>query len=156
MVKKIIKIEDLVGEVYETVERLVKAGSGAWDDFFPTNETISPMRINNNVISGQMNMFEHDDCLNVFILCPGFKKENINIVVEDDLLKIKGEEEYLGKVDGITNSRLEFSVVNFERKINLKGLYDSSKISVVLENGILKLEIPKKKSKKNSIEIKIK
>ena len=80
-----------------------------------------------------------------FVL-PGLSKENVNVVVEDNKLKVSYKDE---------ENENSF-VGTFERSYELPEDVNQSKITAKSQNGILKITIPKlkKSSKQRTISIK--
>ncbi len=79
---------------------------------------------------------------------PGMTQKDIDVSVEDDVLRIKGEKkkEHEEKKDNFY--RLERSYGYFERSFALPTNVDTSKINAVYKNGVLELSLPKKEEAK--------
>ena len=73
---------------------------------------------------------------------PGFRREEIKISLEKNVLTIKSEMES-GEEEG-NYIRREFTTAGFERKFILTKDVDTDKITATAENGILGIVIPKK------------
>ena len=89
---------------------------------------------------------------------PGFKKEDINIDIDNNYLTIsaerKSENEEKDKNGNVI--RRERSYGTFSRSFDISGI-QSENIEAAYENGILKLELPKKEEtipKTRRLEIK--
>ncbi|MEA1986797.1 MAG: Hsp20/alpha crystallin family protein [Candidatus Marinimicrobia bacterium] len=124
------------------------------NEFYPS--TLSNF-FNENFVASykpRMNLIETDGNYKVEVEAPGIKKENINILFEDDVLTISGE-----KMTGIKeeNSRYhinEISFGKFSRSFELPNHIDNEKITAKWNDGILNIEIPKSaKAKPKKIEI---
>lgn len=76
---------------------------------------------------------------------PGFTKEEIKVVLEDNVLIVKGEKSTKGtKDDGFILEEFDFS--SFERKFKVADTIAHEKITAKLENGVLHLtfvDVPK-------------
>ena len=102
-------------------------------------------------------MSESADDLNLSVELPGVTKEDICIVVEDNVLKLTGEKGSTGKAvedDSVPHVR-ERNVGSFTRSVRLPRTGDSSKISAELKHGVLEVRLPKAaESKGRQIPIK--
>lgn len=74
---------------------------------------------------------------------PGYRKEDISISVENEVLTISGttSEENEEKNDNYVSR--EFRTGSFKRSFNLGQLIDTDRINAKYENGILNVELPK-------------
>lgn len=91
----------------------------------------------------------------VLVAVPGVSLDNINITVERETLTISGEiPEPLANVEYVYNERF---YGKFLRNLRLSAPVDVDKIEATLENGVLKLILPKAEAAKpRQIEIKTK
>ena len=74
---------------------------------------------------------------------PGLKVKNINIEVLNGLLTIKGHTEDKSEKGKENYLIREFSSQNFERSFALNDRVDTEKVSAKIDNGILKVNLPK-------------
>jgi HSP20 family protein len=100
----------------------------------------------------------HDNKDNLVIKAdlPGMTQKDIEVSVEDDVLRIKGEKkkEHEDKKDNFY--RLERSYGYFERSFSLPANVDASKINAAYKNGVLELTLPKKEEvKQKQIKVNI-
>lgn len=70
---------------------------------------------------------------------PGFVKEEIEIVLKDDILTVRGEKTKSERMGGAEFILEEFDFDTFERSFKLAPGIAREKISAFCENGILKL-----------------
>ena len=87
---------------------------------------------------------------------PGFKKEDIKINIEKDLLTISAERKSEEKEDEPNYVRKERFYGSYSRCFDLKGI-DTDKIEASYNDGVLSLVLPKKAEEvpsARSIEIK--
>lgn len=104
-----------------------------------------------------VNITENEKAFNVEMAAPGLEKKDFKIELENKTLVISSEKEEETNESGKDYKRQEFSYRSFSRSFQLPEDVLADKIKAKYEDGILKLEIPKKevavaKSKK---EIKI-
>ncbi|MBS1909422.1 MAG: Hsp20/alpha crystallin family protein, partial [Bacteroidetes bacterium] len=78
------------------------------------------------------------------VKAPGFDKADFNINLDGNLLSISVEKKEDQKVENPKFVRREFSFKSFKRSFTLDEKIDAEKIDAKYENGILKLELPKK------------
>lgn len=115
--------------------------------------------LKNSTFRPATNIFETDNNFSVEILLPGFKKEDVQMSYHENVLTVKVElpENKEEEKQEYRYERREFGVYNFERKFRIPKTVDSDNISARFEDGILKLELPKKAEAlpKPPVEIKI-
>ena len=112
------------------------------DSFFPV--TYGAPRLQNP----STNVVETKDHFIIEMNVPGRNKEDFNILVENDLLTIGFEKKEEKMEEDKKFIRREFSFQNFKRSFSLDDSIDASRIEARYENGILKVELPKKEDKK--------
>lgn len=87
---------------------------------------------------------------------PGFKKEDIDISLDNGIMTIKSKKEESSeqKEDGkyIVKER---SVSNLSRSLRIPENVDVSKIEANMEDGILKITLPKAEKKDTSTKVQI-
>lgn len=86
-------------------------------------------------------IYETEDIYSVRMEMPGITKENLNIVVEDDELRITGESSAEENENGLKYA--EFTTRNFSRIFRVGNDIDRNRIDAKLENGILTLILHK-------------
>lgn len=107
--------------------------------------------------SPKIDISEGEKNINVVAEIPGVSKEDIKIVLQDNILTIEGEKkkEEINKEDNFYRS--ERSYGSFKRCFTLPAEVDSDKVDAKFENGILKIAMPKlevKQLKEKEIAIK--
>jgi HSP20 family protein len=85
----------------------------------------------------------------------GVKPEELDVYTENGMLVIKGERKNIEEKEEKDYFYQECYWGSFSRKVSLPEDVDSSKIKASLKKGILTIEIPKKKTKKNVKKIDI-
>ncbi|MFM1875261.1 MAG: hypothetical protein RL266_998 [Bacteroidota bacterium] len=89
------------------------------------------------------NIKEEETKYHVELSAPGYKKENINVAVEDDTLTISGEVKVENEEKKENYVKREFRTGSFKRSFNLNGMVDVEKIDAKYTDGILTIELPK-------------
>lgn len=95
-----------------------------------------------------VNIKDNDKNFEVEVAAPGMDKKDFKVSVENDVLTISAEKKEEKNEKNKNYSRKEFSYESFERKFTLpQDVVEASKIEAKYENGILKINIPKKEEK---------
>lgn len=96
-----------------------------------------------------VNITEKADQYYLELLAPGMEKTDFTVKLENNTLTISAEkkEEKNESTDKLI--RREFSYKGFKRSFTVDEKIDAAGISAKYENGILKLELPKKAEVKN-------
>ena len=101
-------------------------------------------------------VYEKDGKYNIEVDIPGYNKEEVNIEAKDGYLTISAEKKIEKKEDNEEKKYFyhERRYGKVERSFYI-GEMDTDKISAKMENGILKINIPKieENSSKKTIEI---
>ena len=128
---------------------------GWFDDFMPMFSR-KEMKEFNSIMKTDVKETEKNYILDVDL--PGFKKEDVNLNLENGYLTISAKREH--KVDNENRKenfvRRERSFGQFSRSFYV-GDVEQDEIEAHLENGILTIKLPKeeeKEAKSNRIEIK--
>lgn len=146
---------------------LIKRNSTPFDDmareFFGEerlfdNFSFNPIKTlvgrSNNI--GRVNIIDDDKEYVIQVSVPGFKKDDIKIDLENDILMISST--YNSKVEESNNYyRKEFVKSSFNRSFYIPDDADISNIDAKMEDGILNVVIFKKEiEKENKISINVK
>ncbi len=93
--------------------------------------------------------------ITLFADLPGVPKDRLSLHVEADTLTIEGEVA-LNMPEGMESSHVEVSLPRYRRVFTLSKELDSSKVSAELNQGVLKLRIPKAEhAQPRKIEVKV-
>lgn len=117
-----------------------------FDRFF-NDEPINWMNQINRGLNGSpaVNIEENDQGFELSLIAPGFKKENFKIEMDQDVLSISAEWKDERKEKEGNFYRREFSQRSFERRFQLpEGKIAEDEIKARYEDGILKIELPKR------------
>ncbi|MCD6580057.1 Hsp20/alpha crystallin family protein [bacterium] len=149
-IKKWTDDENLFGRLH----RLEKI----FNDFFGEENffTISPAMQSN--WAPNIDIKENKTNYNVIAEFPGLTKDDIEISLERNVLTIKGEKKMEKKMEKNEKEEnylhIERSYGSFFRSFRFPEYIESEKVKASFKNGLLKLEIPKKKGTKGKkIEI---
>jgi HSP20 family protein len=121
----------------------------------PMNEFLSDELVPSASFQPAIDVTENENESLIVAELPGVKKEDISITVENGWLTLKGERKSTEPSDVRKVLHREIEYQPFSRSIKLPHQVDVSEISAGLENGILKITLPKAEAiRPRSIEIK--
>jgi HSP20 family protein len=87
---------------------------------------------------------------------PEIKKEDVKLIVQDNVLSISGERKSEKEETGKKYHRIERSYGSFLRSFTLPEDSDGSKVAAEYKDGLLMIHVPKsEKAKPKSIEVKV-
>ncbi len=90
------------------------------------------------------NIIETPNGFELEIAAPGMNKEDFKIDLENSVLTISSEMEDEKREEGKNYTRKEFYFGSFSRSFTLPKSVDTEKIKADYNNGILKIDLPKK------------
>lgn len=85
---------------------------------------------------------ETEDALLVVMEVPGVDREDIDIKVEEDILKVEARIDY-SKYEGMEPLYTEYNVGPFARQFALSHMIDQQQIGAALNDGVLTLTLKK-------------
>jgi HSP20 family protein len=89
-------------------------------------------------------IFETDEALTVIMEMPGVEKKDVNIALEEDVLRVEGKIDF-SKYQGMEPVYTEYMVGHYTRGFTLSGKINRDGISAQLDDGVLTLTLPKMK-----------
>jgi HSP20 family molecular chaperone IbpA len=92
-------------------------------------------------------IYETDEALTVILEVPGVEKQNLNIGLENDVLKIDAQIDF-AKYEGYEPVYTEYNIGHFQRAFTLSSKIDQDKITAELADGVLTLTLNKAKEAK--------
>lgn len=117
-----------------------------------------------NTTAPAVNIIENDDEYKIEVAAPGMTKEDFKVHINEDnelviSMEKRSEEKEEEKKHKGTYLRREFSYTQFQQNLLLPDNVEREKISAKVENGVMSIDIPKKKETEASavarqIEIK--
>jgi HSP20 family molecular chaperone IbpA len=87
-------------------------------------------------------IYETEDSLTVVMEMPGVEKKDIDVNLENDVLRVEGRIDF-GKYEGLEPVYTEYNVGHFARAFTLSRQIDQQQISAQLEDGVLRLTLRK-------------
>ena len=91
-----------------------------------------------------VNIQETDTSFLLELAAPGFKKEDLQVEVEKDILSISSKSDAAAEEDA-QYTRKEYGYRSFRRTFTIPESVDSKKIEAQYKEGILEVKLPKKK-----------
>src|SRR4051794_35170065 len=87
---------------------------------------------------------------------PDMKREDIQVVFEDNTLTIKGERKFESDVNKEQFHRVERAYGTFSRSFSLPATVDASKIGADYKNGVLTVKLPfREESRPRTINVEV-
>lgn len=103
-----------------------------------------------------INVHEDDNEYRIEVAIPGYKKDEIDVRLDDRLLTISSQQRVEEEHKAENYSHKEFSFSSFERRFQLPEDADGDSIQASCEDGVLTLRVNKsEKRKENSRKIDI-
>ena len=113
-----------------------------FNDFFTPSVWSNPSNDVNSIPAA--NVHETPASYVLEINAPGRNKEDFKVNVDKDLLTVSYEKKEETTTEGQKTVRREFQFNSFKRSFTLDHKIDASGILAKYENGILKIDLPKK------------
>ena len=87
-------------------------------------------------------IYETDDALIVVMEIPGVEKKDMDIHIENDVLRVEGRVNF-GNYEGMEPLYTEYNVGHFARAFTLSSMIDQQQITAKIEDGVLTLTLKK-------------
>jgi HSP20 family protein len=87
---------------------------------------------------------ETDDALTVVMEVPGVEKKDLNVALENDVLRVDAQIDF-AKYEDVEPVYTEYNVGHYTRSFTLSNKIDQERISAQLDDGVLTLTLPKAK-----------
>ena len=104
------------------------------------DETTIPAR----VFVPAADIYEAENDLTVVLEMPGVEKKNVDINIEDGVLRVEGRID-LAKYRGLQPLYTEYNIGHYSRSFQLSSKIDQQAINAEISEGVLKLTLPKVK-----------
>jgi len=101
------------------------------------------------------NIVETDQAFEIQIAAPGYKKNDIQVNLENNILTVYCDKNQ-SEGQEINYTRREFGFGTFRRAFTLPKIVDTEKISADYKNGILQVRMPKREEAVNKLSREIK
>ena len=89
-------------------------------------------------------IYDTDDALCVVMEMPGVEKKDLNVALENAVLRVDGQINF-SKYEGMEPVYTEYNIGHYARSFTLSNKVDQERISAQLDDGVLTLTLPKAK-----------
>ena len=122
----------------------------------PKQEVTSPAELTRPglVFTPYVDIFETDDEITLLADMPGVSGDNLTIDLRENILTLTGE---VAPFEGANKEDvlIEYEIGKYHRQFNLSSVIDQNKIDAKLNDGVLRLSLPKvEEAKPRQIEVK--
>jgi len=118
------------------------------ESFFGNSEgkgmTGFPGFTGNGALSPAIDISENDDHLTMTAELPGMSEDDVELVVRDGVLTLKGEKKFEQKQEKEDTHVMERRYGSFQRVMTLPDRVDEAKIKARFDKGVLTVTMPKK------------
>lgn len=126
-----------------------------FDDFYTLNREMNKIFKDyeqTRNYRAKTNIYENNDEYVIISKLPGMTKEDINIIIKDNVLKISSERKKDEMKNILLNERYSGKI---ERSFALNERIDADNVNAEMKNGLLMIKLPKSpESKPKKIDIK--
>lgn len=98
-------------------------------------------------------VLENEDAVVLIADMPGVGEDSIEVTLTEDVLTLRGRPAEPSS-DGWTLESAEFELPDYERTFRLATEIETEKIAAVIQNGCLRVTLPKRRPRKNRIEVR--
>ena len=99
-------------------------------------------------------IYEGEDALTLVMEMPGVEREDVNVQLENDVLRVEGRIDF-AKYEGLEPVYAEYNVGHFARSFSLSHLIDQKSIQAALDDGVLTITLKKvEQAQPRKIEIR--
>ena len=130
------------------IRRTPDARLAAWDPFRMMETLFAGDLSNGENLSNRgwtpaVDIRETEDAYEVTAELPGMKKEDVEITLENNLLKLSGERRFEKDIEKENYHRVERTYGTFSRAFSLPNRVDPEKVAASFADGILTVTVPK-------------
>ena len=126
-----------------------------WNSFFDgffDDDRFTPS-FNPSTVTPATNIEEKEDAFVISMAVPGLKKEDFDVIIDNNILTISSQQESTTEDNEKNYSRKEYSFSSFKRSFTLPKNVKDDQISASYENGELVLTLPKSTTTKSSSKV---
>lgn len=96
-----------------------------------------------------VDVYEEEGSFVFAVDLPGLKREDVEVIIEDNVLSLSGSRSLSQNVKEDSYRRLERCYGRFSRHFTLPGNVDSSKVDATFKEGVLEIRVPKSEAAKS-------
>lgn len=122
-----------------------------WDEFFkPWNDWFPNGNFSKQGTIPAVNILDNKDQYQLSLAAPGLKKADFRIDIDGNMLTISCEKEDTKEEKNARHTRKEYNYSSFSRSFTIPEEVQKDKIEAEYDDGVLKLNLPKKEEAKKS------
>ena len=128
------------------------------DSFFDTDSYFGFPRIHagHSSVPPKVNVVEKEEAFYLYAETPSMTPNDVSVEFQDGILTLTGNQEQNLHSDSSNYRIREFCQQSFARSFRLSHQIDSEKVLARMDQGILKITLPKKeKAKPKKIDVKV-
>jgi HSP20 family protein len=107
------------------------------------------------MISAPLNVAETQDEYRVTAELPGLSSEDVEVLLDEDVLTIRGERKFERRDDKESYHLIESSYGTVQRSLRLPAPVDAEQVQANFENGLLTITLPKSKAQERARRIEV-
>ena len=107
------------------------------------------------MISAPVNVAETQDEYRVTAELPGLSSEDVEVLLDEDVLTIRGERKFERRDDKESYHLIECSYGTVQRSLRLPAPVDAQQVQANFENGLLRITLPKSKAQQRARRIEV-
>lgn len=115
-----------------------------WGDWFPNGGFLKPSTV------PAVNILDNKDQYQLSLAAPGLKKSDFRIDIDGNMLTISCEKEDSKEEKNARVTRKEYNYSSFSRSFTIPEEVQKEKIEAEYDEGVLKVNMPKKEEAKKS------
>ncbi|MDB5446167.1 MAG: type effector protein [Phenylobacterium sp.] len=108
-----------------------------------------------NFVPAQINVAETEDEYRVTAELPGLSGDDVEVLLDDDLLTIRGEKRFERRDDKENYHLVECAYGTVQRSLRLPAAVDPQQVQATFENGLLRITLPKSKAQERARRIQV-
>jgi HSP20 family protein len=145
------------GNLHEELDRMMSGFFGG--SRLPTRlfdfEPLPRLRFD-GALAPRVDVSETEQAIELSAELPGMEEKDVELVVQDDVLTIRGEKKFEKEEKKKNYHMVERQYGSFQRSFTLPDIVDSAKIAAKFEKGVLTITMPKTaKAKEKTRKIQI-
>ena len=126
------------------------------DEFFSKNLLSSFFSDGADYSVPAVNIKEDENNFEIEVAAPGLSKDDFKVTMEKNILTVSSEKELKKEEEKENFLSKEFSYNSFCRSFSVPDTIDVDKIKATHQNGVLKIELPKRDEAKTKVNREIK
>jgi HSP20 family protein len=107
------------------------------------------------MISAPVNVAETQDEYRVTAELPGLSSGDVEVLLDEDVLTIRGERRFERRDDKESYHLIECSYGTVQRSLRLPAPVDAQQVQANFENGLLRITLPKSKAQERARRIEV-